>query len=129
MIVSGLILFHRLQMPGVLLVARAAAFTLLVPATVVLWIPYNFLHVDRIVHHPAGWVPIALGAILYFWCMVQFLRRGQGTPNIFFARHLGFLIGREPLRLVDQSIYRYSRNPMYVGAMTIVLGEALLFAS
>jgi protein-S-isoprenylcysteine O-methyltransferase Ste14 len=129
MLASGLILFHRLQVPGVLLAARAVAFTLLVPGAVVWWIPQNFIRVDWTIRHAAGWIPVALGAMLYIWCVAQFLMRGRGTPNIFFARHFGFLIGREPLRLVHDSIYRYSRNPMYVGVLTIVFGEALLFGS
>jgi len=129
MLAGGLILFQRLQIPGVLLVARAVAFTLLVPGAVVWWIPQNFIRIDWTIRHAAGWFPVTLGALLYFWCVAQFLMRGHGTPNIFFARHLGFLIGREPLRLVHESIYRYSRNPMYVGVVTTVFGEAVLFGS
>jgi protein-S-isoprenylcysteine O-methyltransferase Ste14 len=79
--------------------------------------------------HPAGWIPIALGAALYFLCATQFLLRGGGTPNISFAKHFAFLIGREPLRLVQNSIYRYSRNPIYIGVVTVVFGEALRFGS
>ena len=104
-------------------------FTILVPGTVVWWLPRNLIRVDWTVHHWAGCIPLALGAILYFWCAAQFLLRGEGTPNISFARPLAFLIGREPVRLVHQSIYGYSRNPMYVGVITMVFGEALLFAS
>jgi protein-S-isoprenylcysteine O-methyltransferase Ste14 len=129
MLACGLILFQRLQLSGGLLVARAVAFTLLVPGAIVWWIPQNFIRIDWTIRHTAGWLPVTLGAMLYFWCAAQFLTRGQGTPNIFFARHLGFLIGQEPLRLVHQSIYRYSRNPMYVGVVTTVFGEALLFGS
>ena len=54
---------------------------------------------------------------------------GQRTPNISFARALGFVIGHEPRLLVNTSIYKYSRNPMYVGVITTVFGEALLFGS
>src|SRR5262249_910179 len=129
MLACGLILFQRLQMSGVLLVARAVAFTVLVPGTIVWWIPQNFIRLDWTMRYAAGWVPVTLGAALYFWCVGEFLVRGHGTPNIFFARHLGFLIGLEPQRLVHGSIYRYSRNPMYVGVVTIVFGEALLFGS
>jgi protein-S-isoprenylcysteine O-methyltransferase Ste14 len=104
-------------------------FTLLVPGTVAWWLPLNLIRVDWTTRHWAGWIPIALGAALYFPCASQFLWRGGGTPNISFARHLSFLIGREPLRLVQSSIYRYSRNAMYVGVITVVFGEALLVGS
>jgi hypothetical protein len=104
-------------------------FTVLVPGTVVWWLPWRLIHADWTMHHLAGCIPLALGADLYFWCAAQFLLRGDGTPNISFARPLAFLIGREPVRLVHESIYRYSRNPMYVGVITMVFGEALLFGS
>lgn len=104
-------------------------FSVLVPGTVVWWLPRSLIHCDWTMRHVTGWIPLALGAILYISCTAQFLLRGKGTPNIFFARPLAFLIGREPLRLVHESIYRYSRNPMYVGVITMVFGEALLFGS
>jgi len=34
-----------------------------------------------------------------------------------------------PKELVVRGLYRYVRNPMYVGILSILLGEALLFAS
>jgi protein-S-isoprenylcysteine O-methyltransferase Ste14 len=129
MLAGGLILFQRLQIIDALLVARTIAFTLIVPGAVVWWIPQTFLHVDWTVRYALGWIPVTLGASLYFWCASQFVFRGQGTPNISFARHLGFLIGREPVKLIRKSIYRYSRNPMYVGVLTCVFGEAFLFGS
>ena len=129
MFASGLFLFHRLEMHVIVLWVRAAAFTMLVPGAVAWWIPQNFVHVDWTIRHSVGWIPVVFGGLLYFCCLTQFLLRGEGTPNMFFARHLGFLIGREPSRLVQQSIYRYSRNPMYIGVLTSVFGEALLFGS
>ena len=108
---------------------RALIFTVLVPGAVVVWLPLNLLEANRGIRHPVGWVPISLGGLVYFWCALQFLMSGHGTPAIFFTRPIAFLIGREPQRLVEASIYRYSRNPMYVGVLTILAGEALLFAS
>ena len=104
-------------------------FSVLVPGTVVWWLPRSLIHSDWTMHHVTGWIPLALGAMLYISCAAQFLLRGDGTPNIYFASPFAFLIGREPLRLVHESIYRYSRNPMYVGVITMVFGEALLFGS
>ena len=34
-----------------------------------------------------------------------------------------------PRHLVVRGLYRYVRNPMYVGVIAILLGEALLFGS
>jgi len=129
MLAGGVMLFYRLHMPGVMLIVRAVMFTLLVPGTVVWWLPRGLIYTDWSIRYPVGWIPMTLGATLYFWCAAQFVFRGQGTPNIYFARPLAFMIGREPLRLVNESIYRYSRNPMYVGVISTVFGEALLFGS
>jgi protein-S-isoprenylcysteine O-methyltransferase Ste14 len=75
-----------------------------------------------------GWVPVAGGIILYLLCLFRFLVSG-GTPAIFFTRYLGFLIGEEPGNLVQGGLYRVSRNPMYVGVLMAVFGQAILFAS
>lgn len=47
-----------------------------------------------------------------------------------FARNLGTPAPIAPTeRLVVDGWYRYVRNPMYVGVLAIILGQALLFAS
>jgi len=76
----------------------------------------------------AGWLLVGLGAIVYGWCLFVFLMSG-GTPAIFFTRHLRFVLGEEPAKLVGQGLYRISRNPMYVGVLFAVFGQALVFAS
>src|SRR5271165_2085746 len=109
---------------------RGLVFTLLVPAVVGLYVP-STLYAGR---HPqpgawqAGWLLVILGAATYLVCLIQFLAAG-GTPAIFFARHLRLLIGEEPTALVGQGIYRISRNPMYLGVLTAVFGQAALFRS
>lgn len=40
--------------------------------------------------------------------------------------HAAILLRR---RLVVQGLYRYTRNPMFLGAFAIVFGEALIFNS
>ena len=75
-----------------------------------------------------GWAPIFLGALAYGLCLMRFLAAG-GTPAIFFTRPLRFLIGEEPGSLVSQGLYRFSRNPMYVGVLLVVFGQAIIFGS
>ncbi len=109
---------------------RGLIFTALVPATVGWFLPRAL---DPHAHRrggvwDAGWVLIAPGAIAYLLCLVRFLAAG-GTPAIFFTRPLRFLIGEEPAALVAGSLYRYSRNPMYLGVLLAVFGQAVLFAS
>ena len=48
---------------------------------------------------------------------------------IFFARPLRWLVGEEPRALVTRGLYRVSRNPMYLGVLTTIAGQAVVFAS
>ena len=61
----------------------------------------------------AGLVAIAMGAALVLSCIVEFARRGRGTPAPMDA----------PRELVVHGPYRYVRNPMYLGAVLALLGE------
>ena len=59
---------------------------------------------------------IALGASIYTWCVWNFAAFGRGTPLPLDA----------PKRLVVRGLYRYTRNPMYLGVLSVVLGWAAL---
>lgn len=117
------------------LFVRGVIFTVLVPGTVTVWLPVVLYNRDRAAPEQLGWIrelgwiPIAIGVALYLWSTAEFLVRGRGTPAIFFTRPVRFLWGEEPQVLVEGSIYRYVRNPMYLGVVTVLFGEALLFAS
>jgi len=67
----------------------------------------------------AGAVVLAAGSALFVWCVLDFVARGRGTPDP----------ARPPERLVVRGPFRWMRNPMYAGVLTIIVGEALLFAS
>lgn len=106
--------------PG--LVARTIAYSILVPGAVTILGPYLMLHAWGRGHDlPVGplWLlglpAIALGAAIYAWCAWNFMVSGRGTPNI--------VVG--PKALVVRGLYRYVRNPMYLGTMLVLLGEAL----
>lgn len=102
---------------------KALLFTLVAPATVVLWVPLWLLGWSY--PRPAlllqwlGLLPIALGAAVYLWCVWNFAARGQGTPAPIDP----------PKTLVVQGLYRWVRNPMYVGIGLVLMGETLLFGS
>jgi protein-S-isoprenylcysteine O-methyltransferase Ste14 len=113
-----------------LLWLRGLAFTLLVPAVVGYYGPSTFTagrHLQPGLWQ-AGWILVVLGAATYIVCLLQFLLAG-GTPAIFFTRHLRFLIGEEPGKIVNRGIYRFSRNPMYVGVLSAIFGQAILYRS
>jgi len=109
---------------------RGLVFTVLVPCVVGGYLPYL---IYKGYSAPGGlwqvgWLFVGLGAVVYGLCLFAFLISG-GTPAIFFTRHLKFVLGEEPPKLVRQGLYRISRNPMYVGVLMAVFGQALVFAS
>lgn len=66
-----------------------------------------------------GFLPLGLGLVIFAWCVADFFRRGRGTLAPWDP----------PTRLVTGGLYRYSRNPMYLGVLAIVTGWALLTGS
>ena len=61
----------------------------------------------------------AVGVIILFYCISMFAIKGKGT-----------LSPADPTnKLVVSGIYKYSRNPMYIGVMFILIGEAIFFGS
>ncbi len=113
-----------------LLWLRGLVFTLLVPVVVGFYVPSLFLDARHLQPGAwqAGWILIILGTATYLVCLIQFLT-ASGTPAIFFTRHLRFLIGEEPTAVVRQGIYRVSRNPMYLGVLSAIFGQAILYRS
>ncbi len=58
-----------------------------------------------------------LGGAVCAWTVFAFWQYGKGTPT-----------PSEPTSLlVDKGLYRYSRNPMYLGCMVIVIGYFFYF--
>jgi protein-S-isoprenylcysteine O-methyltransferase Ste14 len=117
---------------------RGVIFTVLVPCMVGAYVPSliyrgreleeGFWVIDWKVGQGIGWLLVGLGATIYLVCLVAFLSAG-GTPAMFFTRPLKFILGEEPPRLVRQGLYRFSRNPMYVGVVMAVFGQALICGS
>lgn len=68
---------------------------------------------------PLGLVAVALGTAGLLWCARSFLVSGKGTLAPWAP----------PQALVVVGLYRYSRNPMYVCVVVILLGWAVAFRS
>jgi protein-S-isoprenylcysteine O-methyltransferase Ste14 len=105
---------------------KTLIFTVLVPGSATILVPYLLLNSSlpplTVNLGPArflGWGPIVLGAMIYLWCAWDFATAGQGTP----------LPADPPKTLVAAGLYRRVRNPMYVGVLLLILGQAVLFES
>src|SRR2546425_12059144 len=102
------------------LLLKNLLFTLVVPGTVGVYVPL-FLARDR----PAAaglmflfaLVLLALGSVIYAWCVWDFAVFGRGTPAPIDA----------PKKLVVRGLYRYTRNPIYLGVLTVLLGWVVMF--
>jgi protein-S-isoprenylcysteine O-methyltransferase Ste14 len=104
------------------LLIRNTVFTVVVPGLGGVWVPAWLLTRDGGAATPVAWeaVPvIAAGAVLYLWCAWNFAAVGRGTPGPWDA----------PRRVVAHGPYRWVRNPIYLAALLVVLGEAGLFGS
>ena len=67
------------------------------------------------------------GILIYLLTVTSFLLKGKETPAIWFTKAISFIIGNEPVKMVSTGLYRYSRNPMYVGVITTVIGEGIFY--
>ena len=105
---------------------KTIIFMIIVPGTVLVWAPYRLLSSSPASSQLGsaglrylGGVPILLGAAIILWCAWDFTFAGKGTPAPIDP----------PKRLVVRGLYRHVRNPMYVGVLSVITGEALLFQS
>jgi len=104
------------------LVVRNVVFTIVVPGLGGVWAPWSLASHGGHGPTPAAWAAlpvIAAGAALYAWCVWNFAAVGDGTPGLWDA----------PARVVATGPYRWVRNPIYIAALLVVLGQAWLLRS
>ena len=104
------------------LILRNLLFTAIVPGLGGVWVPWWILTRHGHVATPAAWeaLPVIVaGTALYAWCAWSFAAVGRGTPGPWDA----------PSRVVAVGPYRWVRNPIYIAALLVVLGEAWMFRS
>lgn len=109
------------------LFVRNLIFTILQPGIVAGLIPYLILrnqwtvvnvHEFKFIHY-SGIILFLMGLVIMFHCIINFAVKGRGT-----------LSPADPTRrLVIAGLYRFSRNPMYVGVMLILIGESVFSQS
>jgi protein-S-isoprenylcysteine O-methyltransferase Ste14 len=106
-------------------VVHTVAFMVVVPGTVLVLIPSQVVtrraSYSLVISWLAvpGWLTIALGSVIVLVCAIGFIVEGQGTVAFYDP----------PRRLVTGQLYRWVRNPLYLGATVILLGESIVFRS
>ena len=105
---------------------RTVLFTLMVPGLVTGLLPYALVtyrpDLLRFETGFSGWlglIPLLIGASLYLICAWDFTFTGRGTPAAYDP----------PKELVTVGLYRWVRNPMYVGIILLLVGQGLLYGS
>jgi protein-S-isoprenylcysteine O-methyltransferase Ste14 len=103
------------------LLTRAVLAFLSLPAIVAGLIPWALSQLTS----PIAWrsiygvLPVIVGMAALVASAVSFYRRGKGTLAPWDP----------PSKLVVQDLYRFNRNPMYVGLLTTVVGWSVLSGS
>lgn len=105
------------------LLFRNVLWALLLPGVIAGFIPWLVFGFDfnriRSGVQIGGLVLFAAGVFVLLLCIIEFARRGRGTLSPLDP----------PRGLVVTGMYRLVRNPMYVGVLAILVGEALIARS
>src|SRR5262249_37515349 len=100
------------------LLIKNLLFTIVVPATVAAYVPYAMVvrrgaFVETSLPLLLAASPFfLLGAAVYGWCVWDFATVRRGTPAPIDP----------PRELVARGLYRYVRNPMYLGVLCVIFG-------
>jgi protein-S-isoprenylcysteine O-methyltransferase Ste14 len=108
---------------------KSVFFTLLLPGTVTVLLPYVIVGSPEAaavtldapwgLSQYVGLILIATGAAVLLWSIVDFALHGRGTLAPVDP----------PKELVVRGPYCFVRNPMYLGVLTVLLGESVFFRS
>jgi len=105
------------------LAIKVIGFTILIPGVVTLLIPsvlakghLFFLISTAQGWHLAGWFLVSNGILLYILSAAVFAIRGRGTPAPVDP----------PKQLIVGGVYSFTRNPMYLAVLSLVLGLSVL---
>jgi protein-S-isoprenylcysteine O-methyltransferase Ste14 len=104
---------------------KTTFFILLVPGFLLGVVPVFFIPMISGIGLPAGpwnWAALLfwiVGVAVVIWCAADFVRKGHGTPMPLDP----------PRELVISGLYRFVRNPMYVGVLLIQVGHIIWYGT
>jgi protein-S-isoprenylcysteine O-methyltransferase Ste14 len=99
---------------------KAVISFLILPGIVAFLLPLSFVYfsgIDKV--QSAGYPVVLIGLVLLLWCVRDFYVVGKGTLAPWAP----------PKKIVVTGLYKYVRNPMYVGVLVLILGWSILFQS
>ncbi len=105
---------------NMVLFLKNLAFTIVAPGTAAFLIPWLIVGGKHTVLGFMTFLSVLffiLGSAIYLWCVWDFATFGRGTPAPIDP----------PKKLVIRGLYQYSRNPMYVGVLILILAWAASF--
>jgi len=100
---------------------KSILFFILAPGMVAGYIPLALLRIgSKIQIGSLSYLAFPLwiiGVLTLVWCFWDFVQKGKGTPAPI----------EPPKELVVSGLYKYIRNPMYVGVLLVIIGHFLWF--
>ena len=101
--------------------AYGATFVIGVPALLVVWAKFSapMVRLPRVGNPVVGGVIAAAGAVLLCSGIAALVRYGHGLPMNAYP----------PSRFVTEGVFRWIRNPIYIGFGLVVLGASLAVRS
>jgi protein-S-isoprenylcysteine O-methyltransferase Ste14 len=104
---------------------KTAFFILLVPGFLLGVVPPVVVQAvggPGLAMDPWRWLAVPFwlaGIAIVIWCAADFVRKGGGTPAPLDP----------PKKLVVSGLYRYTRNPMYLGVLVVQTGTLVWYGS
>lgn len=106
-------------------IIKTLIFMVILPGPVFFWAPYKIALAGAVLQamperlRYAAFLFWTAGAAILLWSGLDFALKGKGTPAPIDP----------PKVLVGEGLYRFVRNPMYLGGLLILLGDVLWFRS